>query len=367
MRNALVKPQAEQDSQGRNIITKRFLKKLCEYDELFETPHLNKHLYLHYMSFVDIRNLDEFTNLRVLWLENNMIGKIENLDNLTQLRCLYLQYNCISKIENLHCLTSLTTLNLSHNSISVIENLADLIALEDFNISHNNLVESARIAGLIEAPTIKILDLRENSMQDSDLLLETLTALKQLKCLNLKGNRCVHDIRFYRKLFLGQLKEVVFMDDKNVSELERIVADAWAGGGEEAERAAKAKFYEERDKLSLKTENEAEEMEKFREKKKKAQDLRDLNRNAIAEEKRKIMNSQFRKVELVLKEKAKKGGKNPEIFEKYRILTREKIAFEKLEELLILNQFDFEKVWNELKDYYDCSIDSLIDQWEKYN
>ena len=369
MRNALIKPQPEQDSEGRNIITKKFLRRLCEHDELFETPHLNKHLYLHYMSFTDIRNLEDFFNLKVLWLENNMITKIENLGSLTQLRCLYLHYNCISKIENLEGLTELTTLNLSHNSISVIENLGALESLEDLNLSHNNIQCSANVKGLEEAPLIKILDLRENSIEDSEFLLSSLSGLKELKCLYLKGNGFVDGIKGYRKSFLGNLKGVVFMDDKAVKELERVAVDAWVCGGEEGEREAREKFEERKSEFEKRRGDEEESvvLEKFREKGKKAKEARDLNRHAIAQEKNKIMNSQFRKVEMILKDKALKAGKSGELFEKFKNFNREKICFEKLEELLIQFQFDFEKVWVELKEEYDCTVEGLIELWENYN
>lgn len=369
MRNALIKPQPEQDNEGRNIITKRFLKKLCEHDELFETPHLNKHLYLHYMSFTDIRNLEDFKNLKVLWLENNMITKIQNLESLTQLRCLYLHYNCISKIENLEPLTELTTLNLSHNSISVIENLKPLKALEDFNISHNNIQYSVNVKGLEEALSLKILDLRENSIQDSEFLLNSLTELKELKCLYLKGNSCVNEIKAYRKTFLGNLKGIVFMDDKAVNELERIAVDAWVFGGDEAEREARKKFFDEKHEFEDRRgdEDESVVLQKYREKRKKAQEARDLNRHIIAEERKKIMNAQFRKVEVILKEKALKEGKGFEVFDKFRRLSKEKICFEKLEELLIQFQFDFERVWNELKEEFNCTVEGLIELWGNYN
>ena len=117
------KPESDRDDKGRSIITKPFLKKLCEYQDLFETPRLNTHLYLHYMGFIDIRNLEEYINLRALWLESNFITEIQGLSHLTKLRCLYLQNNGICKIENLDALKELVTLNLSHNRISIIENI----------------------------------------------------------------------------------------------------------------------------------------------------------------------------------------------------------------------------------------------------
>ena len=45
------------------------------------TPSLNETLYLHYKGFPKIENLEEFENLRVLYMEGNCIDKIENLNS----------------------------------------------------------------------------------------------------------------------------------------------------------------------------------------------------------------------------------------------------------------------------------------------
>ena len=46
--------------------------------------------------------MDEYINIKVLWLESNGLDKIENISHLKELRCLYLQQNLITKIENLN-------------------------------------------------------------------------------------------------------------------------------------------------------------------------------------------------------------------------------------------------------------------------
>ncbi len=60
-------------------ITKEWLKKFLrkEFKLYYTTPSLNDCLYLHYKGFPKIENLEEFTGLKVIYLEGNGITKIE--------------------------------------------------------------------------------------------------------------------------------------------------------------------------------------------------------------------------------------------------------------------------------------------------
>ena len=83
------KPEPEKNEKGLRYITEKYSCKLCEYNGGYEYPHLNSNLYPH-SRFSQNRKFRQFLNLRVLYLESNLIEKIEGLEKLVNLSCLYL-------------------------------------------------------------------------------------------------------------------------------------------------------------------------------------------------------------------------------------------------------------------------------------
>jgi dynein assembly factor 1 len=79
-------------NENEKRMTKDYLHKLLRSDfQLYYcTPELNDSLYLHYKGFIKLENLEQFTELKVLYCEGNCIERIENLDNCKNIRCLYL-------------------------------------------------------------------------------------------------------------------------------------------------------------------------------------------------------------------------------------------------------------------------------------
>lgn len=74
------KKEFSRDENGRVTMSTENLKIVCENDRLYSEPSLNDILYLHYKGFNKIGNLDEYTNLHSITLNNNGFTKIEGLE-----------------------------------------------------------------------------------------------------------------------------------------------------------------------------------------------------------------------------------------------------------------------------------------------
>eukprot|EP01116_Phalansterium_solitarium_P000460 TRINITY_DN10302_c0_g1_i1.p1 TRINITY_DN10302_c0_g1~~TRINITY_DN10302_c0_g1_i1.p1 ORF type:complete len:441 (+),score=114.47 TRINITY_DN10302_c0_g1_i1:81-1325(+) len=218
----------------RPRITSKFLRNHCKLQHLYQTPELNDKLYLHYKGFTKIENLEEYTGLKVLWLEANGISKIEGLDHQVLLRCLYLHQNLIETIENLDTLVELDQLNLSDNQIGRIDNLAPLAKLHTLQLAHNRLETYEDLVGVAEAPSISVLDLSNNKLGDPRIL-EILERLPNLGVLNLMGNPVISKIENYRRTVVSRLPRLTYLDDRPVFPDERRCTIAWARGGHQAE------------------------------------------------------------------------------------------------------------------------------------
>ncbi|PFH32340.1 leucine rich repeat-containing protein [Besnoitia besnoiti] len=120
-------------------------------------------LTLSYKNIMFIANLETFTGLTTLRLDNNIIEKIENLDHLVNLEWLDLSFNNISEISGLSNLKNLTDLSLYSNKISKIG------------------------PGLEGCPKLTVLSLGRNSIADLSQI-NLLRRHPRLRCLNLEGN-----------------------------------------------------------------------------------------------------------------------------------------------------------------------------------
>ena len=258
------KVEPETNERGQSVITTAYLKKLCEELELYETPRLNDQLFLHFKGFHKIENLEEYYNLKVIYLDHNLFSKIENLDVLSHLSTLYLQNNLITKVEGLENLTELNVLNLAHNLITNVDSLEPLINLNTLDLSHNQLATHQSLVGLRACPSLTNIDLSHNHISFEDSIMDIYSSLPNLACLHMQKNPACDQVVGYRKRLICAMPEAKYIDDRPVTVLERRMAQAWARGGKEEEAEEKKLYLEEKAKLNEKTGEEREKDEKAR-------------------------------------------------------------------------------------------------------
>ncbi|KAK1161911.1 dynein assembly factor 1, axonemal-like isoform X1 [Acipenser oxyrinchus oxyrinchus] len=264
-------------------MTKEFLRDHCKQQKLYVTPYLNDTLYLHYKGcFVTIENLEEYTGLKCLWLECNGLQKIENLEAQTEMRCLFMHQNLIQKLENLEPLQKLDSLNLNNNYIKTIENLSCLKDLSTLQLAHNNVQTVQDIEHLKDCPSISVLDLSHNKLDDPDILY-VFEAMPNLRVLNLMGNEVIKKISNYRKIYTVRLKKLTYLDDRPVFPKDRACAEAWNLGGWEAEKEERQQW-ETRERRKIQDSIDAlSEIRKKAEEKRRHKEMKENDEGVFSE------------------------------------------------------------------------------------
>ena len=140
----------------------------------------------------------EISSLEELSLHQQDLEKIEYLDKwCKELKILYLQSNLIPRIENVGKLKKLEYLNLALNNITKVENLAGCESLKKLDLTVNFIDEVTSI--------------------------ETLKENKFLKDLYLTGNPCTQ-YEGYREYVIATLPQLHQLDGKEIEKSERIEA-----------------------------------------------------------------------------------------------------------------------------------------------
>eukprot|EP01107_Rhizomastix_libera_P006686 TRINITY_DN20827_c0_g1_i1.p1 TRINITY_DN20827_c0_g1~~TRINITY_DN20827_c0_g1_i1.p1 ORF type:complete len:387 (-),score=159.48 TRINITY_DN20827_c0_g1_i1:49-1125(-) len=147
-------------------------------------------------------------------------------------------------MENLDSLVELDTLNLSDNMVTKIKGIGHLSKLVSLYLANNKIQSKDDILALVECPSIQILDISRNLLDDPSIV-EVLEQMPNLRVLNLMGNKVVAEIPHYRKTLVAKLKQLRYLDDMPVFPDERRTTEAWFRGGYQAEVEERKKIKEE--------------------------------------------------------------------------------------------------------------------------
>uniref|UniRef100_A0A2K5UBU6 Leucine-rich repeat-containing protein 6 n=1 Tax=Macaca fascicularis TaxID=9541 RepID=A0A2K5UBU6_MACFA len=155
-------------------ITEDLIRRNAEHNDcvIFSLEELS----LHQQEIERLEHIDKWCrDLKILYLQNNLIGKIENVSKLKKLEYLNLALNNIEKIENLEGCEELAKLDLTVNFIGELSSIKTL--------KHNI----------------------------------------HLKELFLMGNPCAF-FDHYREFVVATLPQLKWLDDKEIEPSERIKA-----------------------------------------------------------------------------------------------------------------------------------------------
>ncbi len=112
----------------------------------------------------------------------------------------------------------------------------------------------------MEIPSISVLDISENRLDDENIIEEILAKMPNLAVLYLHGNDLCKKVRNYRKTLIVKLPKLKYLDDHPVFDEERRFAEAFFKGGLELEREERQKYKKEQEEAHLKNHYAFKEM-----------------------------------------------------------------------------------------------------------
>lgn len=168
------------------------------------------HLHLQGKRISVIEGLDLCTNLKVLYLYDNMIEKIENLQFASIVQYVHLQNNRIKEMPDMP-MPSLTKLYLDENEISMVRGLEACKKIEELHIANQRLPSYTSIQfdySSLEAisKTLLVLEISGNGITK----MRQFTILENLKKL-FAGNNQIAELEEIESIMsLPRLAEATF-------------------------------------------------------------------------------------------------------------------------------------------------------------
>ena len=250
-------PDDPHDAEGFPLMTHEVVARMARERDGYVLPEVNDILWLSDKRWRAVAGLDAFTGVTALHLENNRIGPTlgDGLQTMRKLSVLHLSGNALTSVDDAQLARrhpSLVSVSLAGNRVERVANGAFPNSLRQLTLAKNRLRDASAIEALTRLPTLETLDLSENELaaDADDSVLGVLAEFPSLRALNLRGNPLVSSLGLdYRRALVSALPCLTCLDDKAVSTMERLGAEAWRRGGrsKQAEKDAKESLVVERD------------------------------------------------------------------------------------------------------------------------
>ena len=174
------------DENGFPIMTHKVVHRIVyrEFGGYIE-PSINDVVHLENRRWREIRDLNKYTGVTVLHLENNQIGPAigNGLAHMSKLKALYLQCNMVRQVDSLAANQKLTLLNVATNQISGFAEGGLPHSLNTLLVSANNISTAAALAPLASLPNLEVLDLSRNNLEGGDEAFDLFARMPALRVL----------------------------------------------------------------------------------------------------------------------------------------------------------------------------------------
>ena len=181
-----------------------------------EIAACSKLTYLNVCSnkLTDIAFINCLPNLAEFYASHNNIAKLPDLGRCKKLQELDLSFNNVSSITGIKSLPLLTIVRLEHNFISKFDVGGTVKSLEQLHVANNKLASVEKLP--LQFPSIEVLDISSNKLDNFDALCKDLSQCSMLRELNISENPCYNPASLDHQSCLKALPNLEVLDSNLV-------------------------------------------------------------------------------------------------------------------------------------------------------
>jgi len=93
-------------------------------------------------------------------------------------------------------------------------------------------------------PKLSTVDIKNNQIESPEGFAEFWPKIEDLQCLYVRGNGATRMINQFRRTLLSTCPKLAHLDERPVTELDRLLVEAFMRGGKEEEEKARKEYHE---------------------------------------------------------------------------------------------------------------------------